>query len=75
MKRLPAFLAVVVAVFCLCGRTAAQEFRALWVDCEGRNRTLGSKAKIVEMLEMAKRIGPTDVISQVYRGIDRPFSA
>ena len=46
----------------------AADFRALWVDCEGRNETLGSKAKIVEMLDEAKRIGCTDVIVQVYRG-------
>ncbi|MBN1918297.1 MAG: family 10 glycosylhydrolase [Verrucomicrobia bacterium] len=46
----------------------AQEFRALWVDCEGKNGTLQSKAKIVEMLDEAKRIGCTDLIVQVYRG-------
>ena len=47
--------------------TAAQDFRALWVDCEGENGTLRSKANIVEMLDEAKRIGCTDVIVQVYR--------
>lgn len=44
-------------------RAAAQDFRALWVDCEGGNRTLWSKAKIVEMLDTAKRIGCTDVFA------------
>jgi len=58
----------VLLVLLPCCPLHAQDFRALWVDCEGQNRTLWSKATMVEMLDDAKRIGCTDVIVQVYRG-------
>ena len=68
MRRLPLAFAILGLFFCACPSLSAADFRALWVDCEGQNRTLWSKAKIVEMLDEAKRIGCTDVIAQVYRG-------
>ena len=79
MKR-PIFILAVPILFLCVSAVApttkplrAAEFRALWVDCEGRNRTLGSKAKIVEMLETAERTGCTDVIVQVSRGAASAF--
>jgi uncharacterized lipoprotein YddW (UPF0748 family) len=71
MRRIAAalpLLALGILVTHVPSTCAAQDFRALWVDCEGENGTLRSKAKMVEMLDEAKRIGCTDVIVQVYRG-------
>ena len=68
MKHLLTLLALVTGMTLIPTIVHAQDFRALWVDCEGQNRTLWSKATIVEMLETAKAIGCTDVIVQVYRG-------
>ncbi len=68
MKHILAVLVLVALSLCVSMPLHAAEFRALWVDCEGKNGTLRSKAKIVEMLETAKRIGCTDLFVQVYRG-------
>ena len=69
MKPMAGLLAALIlaVLVVLVSPAHAQDFRALWVDCEGENGTLQSKAKIVEMLDEAKRIGCTDVIVQVYR--------
>ncbi len=66
--RLPPIVMIAAILTSAAVPAAAADVRALWVDCEGANRTLWSKAKIVEMLDTAKRIGCTDIFAQVYRG-------
>jgi uncharacterized lipoprotein YddW (UPF0748 family) len=68
MKRSLAAVFLVASCLCTLVPSRGADFRALWVDCEGQNGTLRSKAKMVEMLDEAKRIGCTDVFVQVYRG-------
>lgn len=46
---------------------AQTEFRGLWVECEGSNRTLSSKSKILEMLDSAHKANFNAVIVQIYR--------
>jgi uncharacterized lipoprotein YddW (UPF0748 family) len=68
MKRSLAAVFLVASCLCTLVPSRGADFRALWVDCEGQNGTLRSKAKMVEMLDEAKRIGCTDLFVQVYRG-------
>jgi uncharacterized lipoprotein YddW (UPF0748 family) len=67
MTRRAIAASALLALALLSASLYGAQWRALWVDCEGENGTLRSKAKIVEMLDEAKHIGCTDVIAQVYR--------
>ena len=45
-----------------------QEFRSIWVECEGSEKTLSSREKITEMLDNVAAANFNAVIIQVYRG-------
>ena len=70
MKTAP-FLTLLTAISILLAAgpafTAEKEFRALWVECQGSNDTLSSKAKITKMLDNAAAANFNAVIVQVYR--------
>lgn len=46
---------------------AQNEFRGLWVECQGSNDTLSSKTKITAMIESASKSNFNAIIVQVYR--------
>ncbi len=59
------FLSLQALVAC-AGPAAAH--LGLWVECQGKQRTLDSKEKIVRMVERAASIGADRLYVQVYRG-------
>ena len=67
MKRLVpiSLLALLVAV---PAYSVQEEFRGIWVECEGSNSTLSSKQRIAAMLDTVANANFNAVIVQVYRG-------
>ena len=65
-KLIPVFLLSLLIVG--LAHSAQDEFRGIWVECEGSNSTLSSKDKITSMLDMVSRANFNAVIVQVYRG-------
>ncbi len=67
MKRLVpiSLLALLVAA---SAHSVQEEFRGIWVECEGSNSTLSSKQKIITMLDTVAKANFNAVIVQVYRG-------
>ncbi len=60
------------------GKSTASEHRvarALWVECEGTNRTLDSVSRIDTMIQDAKSWGIDTLFIQVYRGDRAWFSS
>ncbi|HDL64261.1 MAG TPA: hypothetical protein ENH12_02595, partial [Proteobacteria bacterium] len=47
--------------------TPAREARGLWVECEGSQETLSTKAKIDQLIQRARNSGFNTLFVQVYR--------
>ncbi|MBI1869611.1 MAG: family 10 glycosylhydrolase [Chlamydiae bacterium] len=74
-QNFPIFIVRTIPLFCLsflfilpCFAESPKTHLGLWAPCEGDNQTLSSKAKIIEMLDFASKLGTQDIFLQVYRG-------
>jgi len=64
-------LLIIIVLTLMCSGTAQaveEEFRGIWVECEGSNSTLSSKDKIIKMLDTVEKANFNAVFIQVYRG-------
>lgn len=63
-------LIVFVTIIFLCSakyNAYASELRGIWVECQGGNQTLSSKAKIDEMLKFTEDSNLNAIFVQIYR--------